>query len=376
MTGGKHLHIISFDIPYPPNYGGVIDVYYKLVALAKAGIRVHLHCFEYHRKRSEELEKLCHVVHYYPRERGFPPSFHVKPYIVNSRKSKSLPEKLLEDRYPILFEGLHSCYFLSDPRLKDRLKVYRESNIEHHYYYHLFRAEKRIFPKIFYLAESLKLRYFQEILGHADLMLTVSKEDNNYLERKFPGKRVAYLPSFHKSNEVAILPGKGNFNLYHGQLGVPENNRAAEFLIREVMEEEMMPLVIAGLNPPSTLIQLALEKPDVKVISDPGEEEMSALIRDAHINVMPSFQATGLKLKLVNALFTGRFCLVSPEMVHGTELADLCMIARSAEEFRSGIRELAKKEFTAEMIRERAGRLTDLHSNDENCKILLDLLNL
>ncbi len=30
----KYLHIISFDIPYPPNYGGVIDVFYKLKALA------------------------------------------------------------------------------------------------------------------------------------------------------------------------------------------------------------------------------------------------------------------------------------------------------------------------------------------------------
>ena len=25
----KHLHVISFDIPWPVNYGGVIDVFYK-----------------------------------------------------------------------------------------------------------------------------------------------------------------------------------------------------------------------------------------------------------------------------------------------------------------------------------------------------------
>ena len=33
----KEVEIISFDVPYPPNYGGVIDVYYKLKALKKAG---------------------------------------------------------------------------------------------------------------------------------------------------------------------------------------------------------------------------------------------------------------------------------------------------------------------------------------------------
>ena len=27
ITSDIHLHIVSFDIPYPANYGGVIDVF-------------------------------------------------------------------------------------------------------------------------------------------------------------------------------------------------------------------------------------------------------------------------------------------------------------------------------------------------------------
>ncbi|MCX6283192.1 MAG: mannosyltransferase, partial [Bacteroidetes bacterium] len=42
----QHLHIVSFDIPYPPDYGGVIDVYYKIKTLSEAGVKIHLHCFE------------------------------------------------------------------------------------------------------------------------------------------------------------------------------------------------------------------------------------------------------------------------------------------------------------------------------------------
>jgi len=38
----KHLHIVSFDVPAPPSYGGVIDVYYKARALADLGVKVHL----------------------------------------------------------------------------------------------------------------------------------------------------------------------------------------------------------------------------------------------------------------------------------------------------------------------------------------------
>ena len=50
-----HLHIVSFDVPWPANYGGVIDVFYKVKALADLGIRLHLHCFEYGRGEAPEL---------------------------------------------------------------------------------------------------------------------------------------------------------------------------------------------------------------------------------------------------------------------------------------------------------------------------------
>ena len=39
------LHVIALNIPYPPNYGGVIDIYYKLLALHRLGVRLILHCY-------------------------------------------------------------------------------------------------------------------------------------------------------------------------------------------------------------------------------------------------------------------------------------------------------------------------------------------
>ena len=57
----KNLNLISFDVPYPPDYGGVIDVFYKIKALYALGIRVHLHCFEYGRKGADELKEICEI---------------------------------------------------------------------------------------------------------------------------------------------------------------------------------------------------------------------------------------------------------------------------------------------------------------------------
>ena len=66
----KYLNIVSFNIPYPANYGGVIDVYYKLEALHACGVKLILHCFEYERPHAPELESICDKVFYYKRRTG------------------------------------------------------------------------------------------------------------------------------------------------------------------------------------------------------------------------------------------------------------------------------------------------------------------
>lgn len=84
------LHIVSFDIPYPADYGGVIDVFFKIKALYEAGVKIHLHCFEYHRPPAPELDQYCEKVSYYPRKISSRLLFHKLPYIVISRQSDEL----------------------------------------------------------------------------------------------------------------------------------------------------------------------------------------------------------------------------------------------------------------------------------------------
>ena len=44
------------------------------------------------------------------------------PYLVGSRRSDRLLERLAADPHPILFEGLHTCADLGHPSLKDKRK--------------------------------------------------------------------------------------------------------------------------------------------------------------------------------------------------------------------------------------------------------------
>lgn len=368
----KHLHIISFDIPYPPNYGGVIDVFYKIRSLHRAGVKVHLHCFEYHRDPSGELEELCEEVNYYRRKTGFLSAITLKPYIVYSRRNKKLLNNLLKDNYPILFEGLHTCYYLSHPLLKNRQRIYRESNIEHDYYYNLSKTEKNIFRKLFFFFSGIKLRLFQKELSNASLMLTVSKADNEYLKEKFPQNKVEYLPSFHHEDTINCIPGKGDYVLYQGNLSVGENKEAVEYLVENIFSHNNIPFIVAGLNPPHKMKKKLSGYKNITLIENPPDEKMFSLVRNAHINLLITFQPTGLKLKLLNALFNGRFCLVNPEMVFGTELGPLCEVASSAIDLEKKLLELIDAGFDESEIGKRKDLLFKWHSNTVNCEKLLN----
>ena len=370
----KHIHIVSFNVPFPANYGGVIDVYYKIKWLHSLGIKVHLHCFEYGREEAPELNEICETVNYYPRKKGFIYSLHYLPFIVLTRQSEELVLNLMNDDFPILMEGLHTCFLLNDERLKHRFKIFRESNIEHEYYYHLFKIEKKFWQKIFYFIESKKLKRYESVVRNAQLMLVVSQSDANYFQRTYPQNKVAYLPSFHSSNDVESIEGKGNYVLYHGNLAVAENYHAATFIVNEIASKSKHQFIIAGLNPPQKLQHEIEKSNNVKLISNPENSEMEKLIKEAHINLLLTFQATGLKLKLLNVLFNGRFTLVNEMMLAGTGLDNLCEIANDVTSIKQKINELFETDFSETEIEKRKVELNKNYSNANNASTLSSLV--
>lgn len=328
MPKSKYLHVVSFDNPFPPNYGGVIDVFYKIRALHEAGVRVILHAFEYGRKPAPELNAYCQKVYYYQRRNFVNPFIGNLPYIVNTRNSLQLLENLVSDSYPILFEGLHTCFFLNHPALKNRTKLVRTHNIEHEYYERLEAVEQNFFKKYFFAKESQRLLQFEPILKSATAILAISHGDEHSLKSRF--KKVHYLPAFHGNRMVTAAPGKGNFALYHGKLSVGENDESARFLVDQVFSRTNIPLTIAGDKPSKQLRQKVAEHRHITLLDKLSTEQISQLISEAHVNVLPTFQNTGIKLKLLNVLFQGRHVLVNRPMVEHTGLEQICTVAEDA----------------------------------------------
>ena len=370
----KYINIIAFNIPYPPNYGGIIDVYYKIKALHQCGIKIILHCFEYERVHAPQLDAICEKVYYYKRHTGWLSNITLLPYNVYSRKHPELIANLLKNDYPILFEGLHCCYFINDPRLKNRKKIYREANIEHDYYFHLAQAESHWIRKCFFWIEAWRFKRYQKILKHADLMIAVSTADTDYLRKQYPDKSVTFMPCFHTNQQITVKPGSSDFILYHGKLSVIENTQAALFLIRNVFSKLNCRCIIAGMNPPNALLKAAAPYPNIQIKANPSEEDMNKLIQNAQIHLLITFQATGLKLKLLNSLYAGRHTVVNRLMIEGSGLAQLCNIADTPDEMIRVCQKLLQTELTPELIEQRRNLLYPTYSNQYQSEQLLHLI--
>ena len=368
----KRLHLISFDVPFPANYGGVIDVFYKLKALSDLGVEITLHAFEYGRGESAVLNQYCKKVHYYHRHNHPGKLLNKRPYIVESRNNKSLLENLLKDNDPILFEGLHTTAFLDHPKLKDRLKLVRTHNIEHDYYEGLAEAEKKIFRRQFFVREAKKLKKYESILKHANQILAISESDKIYLEKQY--NTISLVPAFHPNEEIEVRPELGNYVLYYGNLSVGENKKAVHYLLDNVFNQISYPVKIAGNAPDKELINKIKRFKHVELIDSPKNSVMEDLIRNAQVNVLPTFQSTGIKLKLLQALYSGRHCLVNTAMIEETGLESLCAIANSSDEFVSKLKELMFQEIGQDAIESRAEILSQQYNNKNNAQLIADIL--
>ncbi len=331
----KGIHIISLDVPFPPDYGGVIDIYFRAKALKDLGIYVILHCFEYGRGTYHDFQEIADEIHYYKRKKSLWSNFKKEPFIVATRNSEVLVNRLLEDEFPILMEGLHTTSILADNRFEHRQKWVRIHNVEWQYYEALAYSTSSPLKKTFFKKESKKLKKYEKILAKADQLLCLNEQD------------LAYYAAIN-SNSIYWAVGCDfkelkhekieNFALFHGNLSVSENERALRWIIESWDSTQIqMQLIVAGKNPSKSLQNELKKHPFISLKSNPSSEEMDQLIRTAEINLLITFQSTGVKLKLINSLNQGNRCVVNPLMIEGTDLGQFCEIIDDAEDLNKTI---------------------------------------
>jgi len=363
------LHLVCLDNPYPPDYGGAIDLYYKWKALQELGLKIAVHIFHKPNQRRAMPDIPAEKVFFYERNVGLLAFLHPKPYIIRSRISKELLQNLQADDSPILFEGIHVTEWL--PFLKGRKTAMRVHNIESEYYAELAKAEPDFKKRLFFQTESWKLRHWEEqIWRKAKLLLPISQQEHRHLQSL--GLPSEWMPAFLPDAPVIpSTPTHATFRLlFHANMAVRENLRSAEWLMQNIVPHlpKDTELTIAGKGVDRILSPFA----NVRLIPNPTD--MASTIAQADAVVIPTLQASGVKLKVLTSLQQHKPVLTTPQGIIGSGLeADFAPFTyRTAEELLTLIYQLRTKDFSAWQALWQ--KFDGLYDNRRNGELLWELM--
>ncbi|UOK41252.1 MULTISPECIES: hypothetical protein [Flavobacterium] len=341
----KVLHIVSFDNPYPPNYGGVIDVFYKLKALHSIGFAIHLHCFVKEiPSEFDELEKLCKSIYFYEITNSPFHFFSALPFSVISRGDRRLAENIAKTEAPILFEGLKTTCSVYDSRIKNHRKILRLQNIEEDYFNGISKSENSLLKKIAFKLEAMKYTKYKDVFSKFDEVITLSKFENEKA-RQFCEKST-YVPVFHGNDTVLPLEGFGEYSIYHGDLNTSDNRKCVVFLIDVFRKLPHRKLVIASGSNEDFVQKLIGGSENIQFVKLNDFEQLKTMLQKSHISISWSFQKSGTKLKAINSLFNTRFCIINENIIDDTVVSDLCVTAKNDEELIAQIEALSEKSFS------------------------------
>ena len=365
------VHIVCLDAPSPPDYGGVFDLHYKIPALYRQGKKIILHYFDYRDAgNAEELEPFCEAIYTYKRSSFLRSLSSGLPYIVHSRINMELIKRLNQDKFPVILEGIH-CSGIIPFLDKSKKLVLRLHNDEAAYYQHLSHWEQNFLKKQYLQRESRLLENYQKQLPKHLAIAAVSSWDQANFRNTYGFGDVHFIPCFLPWQEVTTKEGHGSFCLYHGNLRVSENIEAVQWLIGKVFRDLQIPLVIAGRG--AAALSSPIKKPHISFVDNPGDEQLNELIANAHIHVLPSFNRTGVKIKLLHALFQGRYCLTNKEGVLGSGLPEL-IPGPDESSWIAAIKGMMNTPFTNEQKKERQ-LMVSLYNNEANARKLNSLLS-
>jgi glycosyltransferase involved in cell wall biosynthesis len=200
---------------------------------------------------------------------------------------------------------------------------------------------------------------------------------------KFPSKKFIFLPDIISEDSLDTLFNEYQeiVNLAAGRkivllIGAIDKRKGVLNLLNSTkrLDDTRFYFVIAGKNPSTKLIKKVLALKNVKIVANPSSQKMEELIANAQINILPSFSSAGIKLKLLNALNNGRYCIANNETLSGSGLDSLCVIANTADEFIIAIGKYFTIEFENDVIEQRKQVLAKKFSNLANAELLKQYL--
>jgi hypothetical protein len=132
-------------------------------------------------------------------------------------------------------------------------------------------------------------------------------------------------------------------------------------------------IIIAGKNPSKTLVDFVQGKSNIQLVENPTNEEMEDLIVNAHICLAIAKNPSGVKLKLINSMYRGRFIFANEHAFVGSVLCD-CVVNISDNNVLELLDKYMQQTFTQIEIDKRTTVLAEQYDNLKNAQKIVDLI--
>jgi glycosyltransferase involved in cell wall biosynthesis len=377
--------VVAHDIPYPPNEGGRLDIWNRLVALSRLDVSVHLITWSDESVGEDQLQQLsCCVDSATIHERDRSPHLALHPIYPAGIVSRRLSQKRYKvelDRLKlirpdvILLDGLEGAHFATSVAQDLCLPlVYRSHNVEHQYLWNLFIAENKLIRKMLLLANVPRTKLVERrIRAFSSLVYDISYQDQAYWQKAQPairGKILYYC--LHPDKDLACgnsEPSRDIDVLYIGNLHSPNNIYGLTWFARGVVPLlKNLRIVVAGSRPTPELLNI-LAKAGVDVLID--IEDAAALYDRAHVLVNPVWHSGGVNVKMIELLATGKVVVSTSAGTRGVskELLRYVIIADDKKAFADAARTRIGARFSLAQQRD----VMKEHSWENIMKLIADL---
>jgi glycosyltransferase involved in cell wall biosynthesis len=353
----------------------VIDIHYRLKALSEAGLRIDLHVWHKGEKPDPAfLLNFAESVHFYPRKKPWQISRFALPFIVSSRQSTLLAERISAGNTPIWCEGIHTTGVLNQiPNLSNRKVFLRAHNIEQVYYGELAKRSHNLLEKAYYKFESDRLKTYEEgIFPLFNKIFAISPIEQIQIEKLNP--QTEWLPAFvqYRPQKIRQLPKPDaqDFKiLFHGNFEIQENRLAAQALIRFIKKYSLpgCGLVLAGKG----LDSAGLDGLGIEMYSDPTW--MDSILDGVDLVLLPGTQLSGVKIKLLESLAAGKRVICSPQTAMGSGLESKLISYTSEEELYHLVQQASQGKLDSQFI-EGLALFHELYNPQKGVKQIVELL--
>ncbi len=326
----SRILVVAPDFPYPPNHGGRVDVWKRILALKDLGYKIDLLVTIKETPSNADItvvEGVTDNVIIVNRHKMTKGLLSIRPHQVENRNA-FISAKLPNSYDFVLLEGSPCEAALRNPSLKAKHIILRVHNDEALYFKKLSDSTKNILKSIYYYLESIKFKISdKKLYNKIEHFLFISRDEYSKFHKEHPQKHAIFLPpvvALSTNSKPRVREGKRV--LFVGSFFMPNNRDGLEWYINNVhpllRDIKGYKFVVAGNSKGMSLDWLTNGAYGDEIEVHDSPPSLDNLYETAAVFINPMRFGAGMKIKTIEALCHGLPMVSTTIGLEGTGLED------------------------------------------------------